>query len=223
MATDVIDTRPAFEPVPVESLQEPIKAGKDGKPLSMKPSAVRARRARAKAKAEGRAPKAAPKRARPSTRSLAPEIGAMLALINGMVIASPLGTRPVAAITDPNVQPERIGDELDAAEIAALSAAIDAQCRRSPRFRKVVEGMLGAASGGTLVTVVGLIAARRAARHGLVPAQVDVMAGLILQSDVEAIANASKAATDDAPDPTTGETPPDREAESAFDFATAGA
>lgn len=218
---DTIDTRPAFEPLPVESLQEPI-ASKDGKPLSMKPSAVRARRARAKAKAEGRGPKrVAPRRS--TTRSLAPEIGAMLALINGMVIASPLGTRPVAAISDPNVTPERIGDELDAAEIAALSAAIDAQCRRSPRFRKVIEGMLGAASGGTLVTVIGLIAARRAARHGLVPASVDVMAGLILQSDVEAIANAAKGSGDDGPDPVTGETAPERDAETAFDFAAATA
>jgi hypothetical protein len=222
--TEVIDTRPAFEPVPVADLQEPIQNGKGkGKPLSMKPSAIRARRSRAKAKAEGRAPKTTARRARPSTRSLAPEIGAMLALVNGMVIASPLGTRPIAAISDASIPAERIGDELDAAEIAALAAAIDAQCRRSPRFRKVVEGMLGAASGGTLVTVVALIAARRAARHGLVPPSVDVMAGLILQSDVEAIANASKASPDDTPDPTTGETPPEREAETPFDYATVGA
>lgn len=217
--TEVIDTRPAFTPIDASELQEPVPVGKTGKPLSMKPSAVRARRARAKAKERGGKPRRAPQRR--TTRSLAPEIGAMLALVNGIVIASPLGTRPVQAITDPSVMPERIGDELDAAEIAALSSAIDAQCRRSPRFRKVIEGMLGAASGGTLITVIGLIAARRAARHGLAPKEVDVMAGLVLSADVEALANMAPT-PDDKPDDVTGETPPDRDADPAtFDFATA--
>lgn len=210
--TDVLDTRPAFTPIDAKPLQDPIPLdGKKGKrPLSDNPAARRAREYRAR-KAEGAKPKRKPSR-RPSTRSLAPEIGAVLALVNGMVIASPLGTRPIEAITDPNVQPTRIGDELDAAEIAALSSAIDAQCRRSPRFRRIIEGMLGTASGGTLVTVIALIAARRAARHGMLPANVDLMAGMVLQADVEAIANASKVQPDTTPDPVTGETAPDRDA-----------
>ena len=57
-------------------------------------------------------------------------------------------------------------DALDVAELDALASALDEQCKLSPRFRKYVESMLGVASGGQLIAVVGMISARRLARHG---------------------------------------------------------
>lgn len=220
MAIDYEDmAAPVFDPIDAGSLaQDPItpqRRGRKGRTLSSHPSAVRAREARARAKA-GTAPDRRPAKrkatsSRPRTaKSLAPEISAFLALVNGIVIVSPLGTRPVEAITDPNVIPERRGDELDAIEIAALASAIDAQCRRSPRFRKYVEGVLTAGSGGTLITVLGLIAARRASRHGVLPENVDLMAGIILSADIDALAAMAPATATPETDPQTGETAPDR-------------
>lgn len=58
-------------------------------------------------------------------------------------------------------------DQLDMAEIEALATSIDEQCKTSPRFRKYVEQMLGVTSGGQLLAVAGMVAARRGARHGL--------------------------------------------------------
>jgi hypothetical protein len=216
---------PVFEPLDAGALaQEPIapeRRGRKGRVLSQHPSAVRAREARARAKAGGGADRRA--RRKPSTaprrgpKSLAPEIAAFLALVNGIVIVSPLGTRPVEAITDVNVEATRVGDELDAVEIAALAASIDAQCRRSPRFRKYVEGVLNAGSGGTLVTVIALIAARRAARHGIIPENIDAMGGLILAADVGALADMTPPRTEPDADPQTGEVAPDRGAEDHVD------
>lgn len=57
-------------------------------------------------------------------------------------------------------------DALDTAELDALATALDEQAKISPRFRKYVESMLGVASGGQLLAVVGMIGIRRAARHG---------------------------------------------------------
>lgn len=210
----MIETPPAFEPIDARELQEPIPLDKGKRSLSTNPAAVRARELRAARKA-GTAPDRKARRRKTATRargpkSLAPEIGAFLALVNGIVIVSPLGTRPVEAITDPAITPERVGDELDAAEIGALASAIDAQCRRSPRFRKYVEGVLTAGSGGTLVTVLALIAARRAARHGLIPAHIDAMGGMILAADMGALADMVPTVSEPEVDPDTGETAPDR-------------
>lgn len=204
---------PPFDAIPLGSLEReplPLDARRNSRVLSSDPRNVAARKRRASK------PKGAPKRRTTTARrkpvSLAPEIGALLALVNGAIIASPLGTRPVQAITDPNIAAERIGDELDGAEIAALASAIDAQCKRSPRFRKVVEGFLGAGSGGTLIAVVGLIAVRRMARHGVLPPHLDFTAGMVLSADVGALADMADAAVETT-DPDTGETVPDRSAD----------
>lgn len=75
------------------------------------------------------------------------------------------------------------GDALDTAEIEALSKAIDAQCQTSPRFRKYVQTALDASSGGQLITVGGIIVARRLARHEiLLPKAADDQLGRILGS-----------------------------------------
>lgn len=199
-----------------ESLQVPLPEGKPTRKLSDKPAAVRARKARAAKKAGqpggSSRTQRAPSRAR-GARSLRVEIGALLTMANTAVIMSPLGTRPVAAITDPSFpleRIERIGDELDAAEIDALASALDAQCRRSPRFRKLIEGMLTAGAGGALVTVIGMIAARRLARHGVLPPMLDPMLGLALSSDgLGALADMAPATPPKPePDPVTGEREP---------------
>jgi hypothetical protein len=152
------------------------------------------------------------RRSSPSTarkpKSLREPIAALLTMVNMALLMSPLGTRPIAATTDPNVVPERVGDELDAAEISALAAALDMQCQRSPRFRSYVEGMLSVGSGGALITTLGIIATRRAARHGLAPAALDPMLGMALAGDnLDALVNMAPA-PDTTPDPETGETPP---------------
>lgn len=203
----VTETRePTFDPIPANGSGQ-IKPPRE---LSQSPAAIRARANRANAKKSGARPttRKATTRTRKGPTSLAPEIGAFLSLVNGALIVSPLGTRPIEAIDDPSVTPTKIGDELDAVEINALASAIDAQCKRSPRFRKIVERFLGAGSGGTLVMVAGLIAARRAARHGILPREIDLQAGLILSADVSQLAN--MAGPNPSTDPDTGETVPDR-------------
>lgn len=142
-------------------------------------------------------------------KSLRPEIAALLTMVNSVVVMSPLGTRPIEAITDPTVELSRLGDELDAGEITALASAIDAQCQRSPRFRKYVESMLGVGSGGALITTLAMIAARRASRHGIAPPMLDPMLGMILNGDgMEALTSMQPPAPPSVPDPVTGEMDP---------------
>lgn len=75
------------------------------------------------------------------------------------------------------------GDALDNAEIEALAKAIDAQCQTSPRFRRYVQTALDASSGGQLITVSGIIIARRFARHEfLLPKAADDQLGKIIGS-----------------------------------------
>lgn len=202
-----------IETIDAESLIEPPP--NDGKPqrqLSNNPAAVRARNARANKRAKGETPKRRTPTRRAAPASLKPEIAAFLTTTNMLLLMSPLGTRPAMAAYDPSIPTEKVGDELDAYEIEALAGALDAQCRRSPRFRKYVERMLTVGAGGQLVTVVGMIAARRAARHGLVPngEAVDLALGLTLaQGDITALGNFTPPATPDVtPDVETGETPP---------------
>ena len=153
---------------------------------------------------------------KPSTRSLKAEIAAFLTPANQLVLMSPLGTRPFAATVDPNIVPDHVGDELDAAEIGALAAAIDAQAMRSPRFRKAIERMLGVGASGQLIGVLGIIATRRAARHGMAPPMLDPLLGAQLAGmPIEEFGGPE--ARDDAPDPTTGEVAPDRETTIDFD------
>lgn len=124
---------------------------------------------------------------------------------------TPLGSR--AEKVDPTTGetiPAKLGDELDEYEIVALAAAIDQQCTRSPRFRKYVESALSVGSGGALISTIGIIATRRASRHGLAPAMLDPMLGIMLAGGgLEALGNMTPPApADTAPDPVTGETPP---------------
>lgn len=208
-----------FTAVPVDGIPVPIPSPaqrRRGRPPMTDDEKREARNKRDREKRAGRPQTVTPrKRTTRGPRSLAPEISAFLTLANGILIVSPLGTRPVEAITNPTIEPTHLGDELDAVEIAALASAIDAEARRSPRFRRYVERVLGGASGGTLLTVLGLVGARRAARHGILPANVDLMAGVILSADVATLANMAPAPADpgsDGPDPETGETAPDRSA-----------
>jgi hypothetical protein len=64
------------------------------------------------------------------------------------------------------VVPPLQADALDEAEIFALAKALDQQARQSPRFRKALEGVLSATSSAGLISVIAIIGARRAARHG---------------------------------------------------------
>ena len=212
---------PLFDTIETRALaQEPIPTPKRGRgrPPKLDPATGE----RVNAPRTPRKPTTPRKRtaARPrGPRSLQPEIAALLTMANAVIVLSPLGTRPVEAIADPSITPERVGDELDAAEIAALAGAIDAQCRRSPRFRRYVESVLGVGSGGALVTVVAMIAARRAARHGILPPMIDPMLGMAMGSDGLAALAAMPAPPPSEPDPETGETPPKP---LPFDYETDG-
>lgn len=132
-----------------------------------------------------------------SSRSLETQIGALLTTVNVVVMMVP----PIAP------------DALDVAEITALAKAMDAQCKQSPRFRKYVEGMLAAGSGGQLLGVVAIIAARRASRHGLAPAEIDPMLGGMLAGNTDAIGQTYTPPEPKPIDPDTGETQP-----KPFDF-----
>jgi hypothetical protein len=73
-------------------------------------------------------------------------------------------------------------DALDPVEIDALAAAIDAEAKRNPTFRKYLFRALGVATGaGGIVGVVGVIGMRRAARHGVLPVELDETGAMVLQ------------------------------------------
>lgn len=114
----------------------------------------------------------------PSSRSLKVEISAMLMTINIVIMMIP---------------PLR-NDAMDMVEMEALADALDEQARKSVRFRKALEGALAAQSGGTLIGVLAIIGARRAARHGMLPEDADQMLGNLLAQGMQA----SKGARRDA-------------------------
>lgn len=89
-------------------------------------------------------------RARASKGSLETQIGAFLLTVNApfMMFAST--------------------DALDVVEIQALAHAINEECNRSARFRKMVEQALSVQGGTSLVLIVAAIAGRRVVRHNLV-------------------------------------------------------
>lgn len=210
----------------VEPIQLPIEEApkRRGRPPKMNPDGTRANPPRV---AQPRKPKRPRSAARPSTRKLKEEIAAFLTMVNSVVLMTPLGTKPTMAAFDPNVPVEKIGDELDEYEISALAASIDRQCLRSPRFRKYVERMLGVGSGGTLIATVGIIAARRAARHGVIPngEAVDFSLGMMLASGgVEAAASAPVRAPVVADERVviSGEVTPDRSNDEGIDYETIG-
>lgn len=104
-------------------------------------------------------------RKRRSKASLETQIGAMLMTFNFAFMVIP----PIRQ------------DALDEAEISALAKAIDQQAKSSPRFRKYLEAMLGATSGGQLVSVCAIIGARRLARHEIgLPKEADEALGSML-------------------------------------------
>lgn len=121
----------------------------------------------------------APRRGRPpggaAYRSRREEIGGILLLVNMGIQASPLRN-----------------DALDPLEIDALASAIDAEAKRNPTFRKYLFRALGVASGvGGIGATVGIIVMRRAARHGIIPQELDAQGAMILgmmsQSNAEPI------------------------------------
>lgn len=59
-------------------------------------------------------------------------------------------------------------DALDSVEIAALASAINDECQRSARFRKIVEQAIAVQGGTSLILVLGAIAGRRVLRHNIV-------------------------------------------------------
>lgn len=98
--------------------------------------------------------------------SLEPQIRAFLTQIN------------FVAMVIPQVREDRLDD----AEIALVAQSIDEQCRTSPRFRKYIEGMLAAGSSAGLISVVAMIVARRAARHNIIPNELDNAIGTMMAS-----------------------------------------
>lgn len=207
----MIDTPPGIDQIPIPSSNGASKRGR-GRPPSIDPATgerVHKPKQAAKPKATRRRATVTPRSRGP--RSLRPEIAAFLTLANTVVLMTPLGSR--AEKVDPTTGetiPAKLGDELDEYEIVALAAAIDQQCTRSPRFRKYVENALAVGSGGALISTIGIIATRRASRHGLAPAMLDPMLGIMLAGGgLEALGNMTPPTpTDTAPDPDTGETPP---------------
>lgn len=59
-------------------------------------------------------------------------------------------------------------DALDPVEIQALAHAIDQECQRNARFRKIVEQAIAVQGGTSLVLVVAAIAGRRVLRHNII-------------------------------------------------------
>lgn len=98
------------------------------------------------------------------TTSLKPQIAGMLMTLNLALYVIP---------------PLRV-DVMDEVEIEALARAIDEQAKRSIRFRQYLETALAAGSGGTLFGVLAIMGARRAARHGMFPSEVDQTLGNLL-------------------------------------------
>lgn len=201
----------------VESVPESELGGRKParKPLSAEQKEkanARARERRAQGGGGARRPRGRPRTARGPV-SLYAEISAFLSLANMLVVVSPLGSRTyVVPGTDgnPATVEQHIGDELDEAEIDLLAKSLDAQCQRSPRFRKQIERILGVGAAGGLLGVIGMIVIRRAARHGILPPAIDMMMGGVMDGgDLGAMASFTPpVAPDQSADPTTGERPP---------------
>jgi len=236
MSSMVID----IESVPVADLDDEPRRGR--RPWSDSPAAKRARERRAAIKAGtipapkgartgAKRPRGAPRTPR-TPKTLYPEIAAFMTMANTLVTMTPLGSRyePTGEIEMLNLGPMsvpmpkmrmvKLGDELDEMEIAQLAKAIDAQAQRSPRFKKYVEMVLGVGAGAGILAIVGIIGARRAARHGLIDPSLDAKLGGMLNGDISSLASFVPTPTvDETPHPDTGEMPPIPESESpAFSF-----
>lgn len=71
-------------------------------------------------------------------------------------------------------------DAFDDVEIHALSTAIADQCKASPAFKRYVLAAIGVTGGAGLFGVIAIVAMRRAARHGMLPAEADYQGGVLL-------------------------------------------
>lgn len=71
-------------------------------------------------------------------------------------------------------------DALDALEIDALAKALDEEARKSATFARYLDAALGVAGAGGIWAVLGLIAARRGSRHGILPPSFDAQAAMLL-------------------------------------------
>jgi hypothetical protein len=202
------------EPIPADSAENGTGKRRAGRPPTLNPDGTRKHPPKATGKPRP-VKRSAPKTPGKPRKSLAPEIAALLTMLDSVILLSPIGTRPMEAspmLPFETPAATKVGDELDAAEIKLLAAALDRQCQRSPRFRKYVEKVLGAGSGGMLFGTIGMIAARRAARHGMLPAIIDPTIGILMESgDMSALAAMmGTPAPNTEPDPVTAETEPDR-------------
>lgn len=157
-------------------LERPAKAPKDAEiPPEFGEEAPQRQRKERSDKGVPRGPRGegAPRRTRAGA-SLKEPIGGLLVMVN----------LPVSMFSPT--------DALDGAEIEALAQALDEQQKLSPRFRKYLQRLLGAASGGQLLAVAGMVAARRAARHGMLGEageQVDMALGQQLSAMTNEAAN----------------------------------
>lgn len=218
-----------IESVSAVDLDDAPRRGR--KPFSDSPAAKRARERRAGIKAGtipapkgartgAKRPRGAPRTPR-TPRTLYPEIAAFLTMANTIVTMTPLGSRyePTGKINTidigamslplPEMRMIKLGDELDEMEIAQLAKAIDAQAQRSPRFKKYVETVLGLGAGFGILSIVGIIVARRAARHNLIDPSLDAKLGGMLNGDLSSLAQfVPTPMVDESPDPDTGERPP---------------
>lgn len=223
-----------FEPVPIADLPlggvEPPRR-RPGRPPARNADGTR------KYPLRGSTPRKGGSRARrPGTTprppaTLYPELVGFLTMVNMGIAFTPLGTRHEATggvttidfgnglkMPVPETKVVKLGDEFDDVEIAVLAQAIDAQCRRSPRVKKYVQGFLGVTAGAGLAGVVGMIVARRLSRHGVIDPSLDAKIGAMLNGDISALASFTPPEEAPAPDPD-AEQAPDRAA--TFDFATA--
>lgn len=108
---------------------------------------------------------AAPKRGgSASYQSRRKKIGGTLTMFNMALQMTPLSS-----------------DRLDPLEIDALAKSLDEEARKSPTFRKYLDAALGVTGAGGLWSILGLIAIRRGARHGILPAAFDAQGAVLLQ------------------------------------------
>ncbi len=94
-------------------------------------------------------------------RPLGPEIANVLGIVNVGLGLTPLTAR----------------DKLSADEQTLLSVAIAEEADRSLRFRRIVLAVVARSGEAGLMAIAGLILARRAARHGLLPIETDYEIG----------------------------------------------
>ncbi|MHB8674582.1 MAG: hypothetical protein ACYDAK_13020 [Candidatus Limnocylindrales bacterium] len=91
-------------------------------------------------------------------------VGGLLFLFN-----IPLGMMSITA-----------ADALEPDEITALAKGIVEQCRTSPAFKRYVQAALRVSGATGILVPLSLVLARRAARHGILPAEADAQMGAMI-------------------------------------------